>query len=60
LQAQVEAAQEVQHVKEAMARQAQMEAADLKKKQEDAEQKAMMRPGQRLQQILSIFNIHTR
>jgi hypothetical protein len=31
LQAQVEAAQEIQHVKEAMARQEQREAADLKK-----------------------------
>jgi DUF917 family protein len=40
LQAQVEAAQEVQRVKEAMARQTLKEAADLKKKLEDAEQKA--------------------
>jgi hypothetical protein len=40
LQAQVEAAQEVQPVKEAMARQAQKEATELKKKLEDAEQRA--------------------
>jgi hypothetical protein len=40
LQAQVKAAQEVQRVKDVMARQAQQEAADLKKKLEDAEQKA--------------------
>jgi hypothetical protein len=40
LQAQVEAAQEIQCVKEAMARQAQREAADLKKKLEDVELKA--------------------
>jgi hypothetical protein len=40
LQAQVEAAQEVQRVKDTMAHQSQKEAADLKKKLEDAEQKA--------------------
>jgi hypothetical protein len=40
LQAQVEAAQEIQRVKDVMARQAQKEAADLKKKLEDAKQKA--------------------
>jgi ElaB/YqjD/DUF883 family membrane-anchored ribosome-binding protein len=33
-------AQEIQHVKEVMAHQAQKEAADLKKKLEDVEQKA--------------------
>jgi hypothetical protein len=40
LQAQVEAALEVQRVKYVMVRQAQKEAVDLKKKLEDAEQKA--------------------
>jgi uncharacterized membrane protein len=40
LQAEVAAAREIQRVKEVMARQAQKEAADLKKKLEDAEQKA--------------------
>jgi hypothetical protein len=40
LQTQVEAAQEVQRVKEVMARQAQREAVDLKKKLEDTERKA--------------------
>jgi hypothetical protein len=40
LQAQVEDVQEVQCVKEAMARQAQREATDLKKKLEDAKRKA--------------------
>jgi hypothetical protein len=40
LQAQIEAAQEIQRVKETMARQAQKEAATLKKKLEVAEQKA--------------------
>jgi prophage DNA circulation protein len=40
LQAQVEAAREIQRVKEAMARQAQREVTDLKKKPEDAERKA--------------------
>jgi hypothetical protein len=42
LQAQVEAAQEIQRVKEAMARQAQKEAATLKKKLEVAEQKGWL------------------
>jgi seryl-tRNA synthetase len=40
LQAQVEAAQEVQCVKDVMARKTQKEATDLKKKLEDAEQKS--------------------
>jgi hypothetical protein len=40
LQAQVEAAQDVQRIKEAMARQARREAADLKKKLGGAERKA--------------------
>jgi uncharacterized protein YPO0396 len=40
LQAQIEAAQEIQRVKETMARQVQKEAAALKKKLEVAEQKA--------------------
>jgi hypothetical protein len=40
LQAEVTATREIQRVKEAMARQAQKEAADLKEKLEDAEQKA--------------------
>jgi 23S rRNA maturation-related 3'-5' exoribonuclease YhaM len=40
LQTQVEAAQEVQRVKEAMARQAQKEATNLKKKLYEAERKA--------------------
>jgi hypothetical protein len=40
LQAEIAIACEIQHVKEVMTRQAQKEAADLKKKLEDAEQKA--------------------
>jgi HPt (histidine-containing phosphotransfer) domain-containing protein len=40
LQAQVKVAQEIQRVKEAMARQAQREVADLKKKLEDTKWKA--------------------
>jgi uncharacterized membrane protein len=40
LQAEIAAAQEIQHVKEVMARQGQKQAAELKKKLEDAEQKA--------------------
>jgi hypothetical protein len=40
LQAEIMAMREIQHVKEDMARQAQKEAANLKKKLEDAEQKA--------------------
>jgi hypothetical protein len=40
LHSQVEATREIQRVKEAMARQAQREAVDLKKKLEDAEWKA--------------------
>jgi hypothetical protein len=40
LQAQIEATQEIQHVKETMARQAQREAAALKEKVEVAKQKA--------------------
>jgi hypothetical protein len=40
LQAKIAAAREIQRVKEVMARQAHKEAAELKKKLEDAEQKA--------------------
>jgi uncharacterized membrane protein len=40
LQAEISVAREIQRVKEIMARQAQKEAADLKKKLEDAERKA--------------------
>jgi hypothetical protein len=44
LQAKIAAAQEIQRVKEVMARQAQKEAAELKKKLEDAERKAKAQP----------------
>jgi DUF917 family protein len=40
MQAEIVAARQIQHVKEVMARQALKQAADLKKKLEDAEQKA--------------------